>query len=111
MLDFEEDMAEVFFSDDFATRFERVRAAAAPLAVAGILGIADEEALEGRVIATVRVLRLPAACDVRVGDVLVALDSMPSQGIEVGARFKVLEPPQRVIDGAEMDALLGSAPP
>jgi hypothetical protein len=108
VLDFEDDMAAVFFGADFAARFLRHRAAVESKAIAGILGIADEEALEGRVIAAARVLRVPALSDVRVDDVLEVLDAMPALGVLAGARFKVLDQPKRVNDGAEMEALLGS---
>lgn len=108
MLGIEDDMAGVFFGSDFAARLQRRRAGVDPKVITGILGIADEEGLEGRVIASARVLRTPALSDVRADDVLETLDAMPSLGIAVGARFRVLEAPKRVNDGAEMEALLGS---
>lgn len=108
MLDLEDDMRGVFFSDDFAARFQRTRAGQAAQDVVGILGIADDEALEGRVIAAARTLLLPAASDVRSGDTLQALDNLPSIGVPAGTRFRVLDVPRRVNDGAEMEALLGS---
>lgn len=111
MLDFEDDMAEVFFGADFAARFLRHRAAVDSKTVVGILGIADEDALNGRVIAAARVLRAPALSDVRADDVLEVLDAMPSLGVMAGACFKVLEQPKRVNDGAELEALLGSVSP
>ena len=109
MLDLEDDMRGVFFSADFAARFWRTRAGQAGQEVVGILGVADDEALQGRVIAAARTLLLPAASDVRVGDTLQAMDDMPLQGVPIGACFRVLEPPLRVNDGAEQEALLGSA--
>lgn len=108
MLDLEEDMTEVFFGDDFAARFVRHRAGAAAKDVVGILGIADEEALEGRVVASARQLRAPAVCDVLADDVLEVVDELPAFGIKAGTRFRVLDKPRRVNDGAEMEALLGS---
>ncbi len=108
MLDLEDDMRGVFFSADFAARFQRTRTGQAVKQVVGILGIADDEALEGRAMAAARTLRLPSYSDVRADDVLQALDDMPSLGVPAGTRFKVLDQPRRVNDGAEMEALLGS---
>lgn len=111
MLDFQDDMTTVFFGSDFAARFRRHRAGAAPKDVVGILGIVDEEALEGRVMTASRALRSPAICDVRADDVLEVLDEMPSMGIQTGTRFRVLDQPKRVNDGEEIEALLGSVSP
>lgn len=108
MLDLEDDMAEVFFSDDFAARFVRHRAGATPKDVVGILGIADEEALEGRALTSARQLRAPALSDVLANDVLEVVDELPAFGIQAGTRYRVLDKPRRVNDGAEMEALLGS---
>ncbi|GKS96947.1 hypothetical protein [Acidovorax sp. SUPP2825] len=108
MLDFEDDMANVFFGSDFAGRFLRHRAGAESKIIVGIFGVADEEALEGRVIAAARVLRGPAVSDVRADDVLEAVDPIPSLDVLAGARFKVIDQPKRVNDGAEKEALLGS---
>lgn len=108
MIDLEDDMRGVFFSADFATRFERTRAGQAANEVVGILGVADDEALDGHAMAAARTLRLPSGSDVRADDVLQALEAMPLLDVAVGTRFKVLDQPQRVNDGAEMEALLGS---
>lgn len=108
MLDLEDDMAAVFFGTDFAHTFTRQRPGVADVDVVGILGVVDAEALQDRVIATARTLRMPATADVRVDDVLVAVQAVPAQGVAVGARFRVLAPVQRVNDGAESEALLGS---
>lgn len=111
MLNLEEDLATVFYGADFAARFVRHRASTTTKEVAGILGIADAEALDGKVIAAARTLRLPSGSDVRADDVLEVLTGMPSQGVLVGARFRVLQKPERVGDGAEMETLLGSVAP
>lgn len=108
MLNLEDDMPGVFFSDDFCTRLLRTRAGQAAAEIVGILGIADEEALQGRVVAAVRTLRAPSGSDVRADDVLQALAAVPLLGIAEGERFRVLEEPVRMNDGAEMEALLGS---
>lgn len=110
MLDLTGDLHEVFFSD-FATSFIRTRHGLNAVAVMGILGTADEEALEGRVMAAVRELRLPASYDLRAGDELTAAEAIPALGVAIGTTFKVLEPPQRDVDGAEQIVLLGSAAP
>lgn len=108
MLGFDDDMHSVFFGGDFAATFERQRAGVAVQAVRGILGVLDDEALDGRVIAAARVLRLPAGSDLRAGDLLQTQQAQPALGVAAGALFKVLEPPLRVNDGAELEALLGS---
>lgn len=108
MLDLEEDMATVFYGSDFATLFTRQRPAAADVDVAVIFGVVDEEALDGRAMAATRKVQMPVTQDVRADDVLVAKEAIPALSIAVGARFRVLENPQRVNDGAEMEALLGS---
>jgi len=111
MLDLAEELSAVFYGDDFACTFVRQRLSMPDQAVVGILGIADDDALEGRVLAAARTLRMPAASDVRAGDVLEVTAGMPSLGVPAGTRFKVLEVPQRVGDGAEVEALLGSVVP
>ena len=68
----------------------------------------DAEALDGRAMAATRAVRMPATQDVRADDVLVAAQAIAGHGIAQGARFRVLDNPQRVNDGMEMEALLGS---
>lgn len=111
MLDLEEDMAAVFYGPDFATTFARQRPSVADVDVLLIFGVLDEEALDGRAIAATRKVQMPATQDVRADDVLVAVQAIPGQNIAAGARFRVLDNPQRVNDGAEMEALLGSVSP
>ncbi|MCI5068423.1 hypothetical protein [Acidovorax sp.] len=108
MLDLEEDMAAVFYGSDFATTFTRQRPLVADVEVLAIFGVLDEEALDGRAIAASRMVRMPSTQDVRADDVLVAVHAIPGQNVAAGARFRVLDNPQRVNDGAEMEALLGS---
>jgi hypothetical protein len=110
MLDMGEDMSTVFYGGDFAATFMRHRPATAPKEVAGILGIADEDALDGKALTVARTLRMPSGCDVRADDILEVVTGMPSLGVLEGARFKVLDKPVRVNDGSEMEALLGSVP-
>ena len=108
MLDLEEDMAAVFYGPDFANTFTRQRPLVADVDVALIFGVVDEEALDGRAIAATRKVQMPATQDVRADDLLVAVQAIPGQNIAAGARFRVLDNPQRVNDGMEMEALLGS---
>ena len=108
MLNLEEDMTTVFYGPDFANTFTRQRPAAADVDVTVIFGVVDEEALDVRSMAATRKVQMPATQDVRADDVLVATQAIPGQGIAVGARFRVLDNPQRVTDGMEMEALLGS---
>lgn len=111
MLDFEEDLSTVFYGADFAAIFTRQRPMAADVPVAVILGTTDEDALEGRALATTRTALMPATADVRADDVLVATQALPGLGVVVGQRFVVLDVPRRIVDGMEMEALLGSAAP
>ena len=106
------DMDTVFFGadSDFASAWQCTRNGVATVTVQGILGIADEDALESRAITAVRVLRLPASADVRASDILTAMTALPTQGVLLGDRFVVLDAPQRVGDGAEIDVHLGRAP-
>lgn len=110
MLDLGDDMRTVFYGGDFAATFRRHRRATAPKEVVGILGIADEDALDGKALAVARTLRMPSGCDVGADDVLEVVTGMPCLGVPEGARFRVLDKPARVNDGAEMEALLGSVP-
>lgn len=111
MLALEEDLAAVFYGADFAAIFTRLRPLAADVQVAVIVGAVDEEALDGRAIATTRAARMPATADVRADDVLVAVQAIAALGIAAGQRFRVLDLPRRVTDGMELEALLGSAAP
>ena len=111
MLDLAEDLATVFFGPDFAAIFTRQRPAAADVPVALIIGVSDDEVLEGRALAATRNALMPATADVRADDVLVATQALPGLGVVVGQRFAVLDTPRRTVDGAEMEALLGSAAP
>jgi hypothetical protein len=104
---FEADLADVFFGPDFSTSFTRERSSADDVAVAGIFGAADADALDGRVVATARMLHLPATADVDVDDVLVAMQAIEGL-LAIGDRFRVLDHPERVNDGREKRALLGS---
>ncbi len=108
MLDLEYDMATVFFGSDFATPFTRLRPHAADVEVVGILGVTDDDALEGRAMVGTRLLRMPATADVRADDVLVAAQAVAGMGVVLGAQFRVLDPPRRTTDGMEIEALLGS---
>lgn len=111
MLDLEEDLATTFYGADFAAIFTRQRPAVADVQVALIIGTADEEALEGRALATTRAALMLATADVRADDVLVSTQALPGLGVVVGQRFRVLDVPRRLVDGMEMEALLGSAAP
>lgn len=109
MLDLSDDMSNVFYGSDFASTWLRRRPPAADQVVVGIFGVADAEALDGHAIAAARVLRMPSIADVLADDVLMATVAIPDLGVVMGARYRVLDKPMRVGDGAEMEALLGSA--
>lgn len=106
-----DDIDSVFFGADFASTFARYRPLAAAVEFAAIFGVADDEALEGRSLAVVRVLRLPASVDLRADDIVVAVQDIGAMGVSAGEQFRVLEMPVRVNDGMEMEALLGSVTP
>lgn len=111
MLDLDHDLREVFYGGDFALTFSVERQGAVVAVVTGIVGVIDDEALDGRVIAAERTLRLPSTHDLRERDVLVAQGAEPTIGVRIGERLRVLARPQRVNDGSEMEALLGSVRP
>ncbi len=107
----DDDLALGVFTDpEVATVFSRVRVGVADLQVSGILGLNDDDALQGQVLAAQRTLRLPGMPDVRADDVLHVVTAVPGLGVVVGARFRVLAQPRRVGDGRELEALLGSVP-
>ena len=108
MLSLDEDMAAVFYSTDFATTFTRQRPLAPDADVVAIFGVADGEALDSRAMAVTRTVQMPASQDVRADDVLVVKLGAAQPGLVVGTQFRVLDMPQRMNDGMEMQALLGS---
>lgn len=109
MLDLDHDMEHVFYGSDFALRLKRVRPGAVDLQLQGIVGVADDEALEGYALATSRTLQCPAVVDLRAEDVLELLEAAPQLGLALGDRLRVLDVPRRLNDGAEQMVLLGSA--
>jgi hypothetical protein len=110
VIDFARDLDTVFFAPPFAHRFARQRPSVADLPVMLIVGLEDVEALDARAIAARRTAHFAAGQDVRVDDLLVALEAV-SREIPAGSVFKVLEPPRRINDGMEAEALLGSVRP
>lgn len=111
MLDLDRDLREVFYGGDFALAFSIERQGAVVGSAAGILGVIDDEALDGRVFAAERTVRLPSMHELLERDVLIMLADEPTIGLRVGDRFRVLAEPKRVNDGSEMEALLGSVQP
>lgn len=111
MLNLDHDLRKVFYGDDFALTFLIERQGVVVGSAAGILGVVDDDALDGRVIAAERTLRLPSNHDLYDRDVLTAQTDEPTIGVQIGDRFRVLAKPQRVNDGSEMEALLGSVRP
>ena len=108
MLDLDHDMQQVFYGQDFALRLLRVRSGVLDLEFRGIVGVNDGEDLDRHVIAKSRAMHCPATVDLRADDIVQALEASVVQGIAVGDKFRVLDVPQRVNDGAELEALLGS---
>lgn len=108
MLDLEHDMQAVFYCADFTVRFKRVRPGVEDLELQAILGVTDSEALEGHAMATSRTIQCPATADLRADDMLQLLEAAPQLGLAEGSKFRVLDVPERINDGAEQLALLGS---
>lgn len=108
MLDLDHDMQSVFYGPDFALRFKRVRAGVEDLELQGIIGMTDGEALEGHSMATSRTLQCPSVADLRSEDILQLLEAAPQLGLAVGSKFRVLDVPERINDGAEQLVHLGS---
>ncbi|WP_019654016.1 hypothetical protein [Variovorax atrisoli] len=110
MIDCTHDLATVFFGDDFAVPFTRRRRAAADVTVMVIIGTVDSDALDARARAATRTARFAAGQDVRADDELIAGAAVGPE-VPAGTVFKLLDHPQRVNDGLEMEVLLGSVTP
>lgn len=108
MLDLAYDLQQVFYGEDFALNLLRVLPGTSDVMFRGIIGIVDVEALEGRSMTATRTLQCAATVDLRVDDLLQALEPSIPQRITAGDKFKVLDVPQRINDGAEVEMLLGS---
>lgn len=108
MLDLDHDMQAVFYGPDFTLRFKRLRTGVEDLELQGILGMTDSEALEGHAMATSRTIQCPATVDLRADDLLQLLQAAPQLGLVEGSKFRVLDVPERINDGAEQLVLLGS---
>lgn len=108
MLDLDHDMQAVFYCSDFALQLKRVRPGVEDLQFQGIVGMTDREALEGHAMATSRTLQCPGLVDLRADDIVQLLEAVPQLGLAEGSRFRVLDVPERVNDGAELVVLLGS---
>jgi hypothetical protein len=108
----DDDLALGVFTDaEIATVFRRVRPGVPDVDIAGIFGLDDDDALQGRALAAQRRLRVVGLCDVRPDDVLHAATAVPALGLAAGAQLRVIGTPRRVVDGSEMDLLLGSIAP
>lgn len=110
MIDHAQDLATVFYGDDFATPFTRRRSVAVDVTVMVILGTVDADALDARARAATRVGRFFAGQDVRADDLLIA-EAAAGPEVPIGTTFKLLDKPRRVNDGLEVEALLGSVTP
>lgn len=109
MIDHAHDLATVFYCPEVAHPFIRRRNGVADLLVMVIFGLEDVDVLDDRARAAQRAGRFVAGQDVRVGDQLIAQADV-EPGLLAGSALTVLEPPRRVVDGREMEALLGSVP-
>jgi hypothetical protein len=95
----EDDLSSVFFdTDDFATALQKVVDGLPVLpGFAGIMAEADEEALQGFVVGTVRQLHYPtAAATLEEGDLLT----------DGTTTWRVLRPGRVLLDGAESGCYL-----
>ena len=91
----DEDLSVFFDTDDFAVAVIRQRPEVPDLAFNGIVGRADQQALDSHAMARKHELRFPAA-DVIERDTLVI----------GGTSYRVLADPELENDGAEMCAYL-----
>lgn len=99
----DEDLAAVYYSDDFATDFQVQGQAAPPFPA--ILGEADQEALQGYAVGTVHMLHYAtAAATLSEGDHITS--THPQHGPRV---WRILRAPRLVLDGAESVAYLTAA--
>lgn len=108
MIDLASDLAAIYAGPEFAKRFDRVRTAVPNLEVRLIMGSGDDDALEGRAVALVRKASFALGTDVRVDDMLVALEAVDPL-TPAGTVLRVIDHPRRINDGLEVEALLGSA--
>jgi hypothetical protein len=108
----DDDLALGVFQDaEIATTFQRLRGATPAATVVGVIGVHDDDALQGHVVAARRALRIVGQADVRADDVLEIVTPAPGLGLAAGARLRVLAQPQRVNDGRELEVLLSSVAP
>lgn len=109
MVDFEADLAEVFYGSDFAFAFVCHRAGVVVGdAIRGVPARDDREALDGHAVATHRQLLVPATTGVKRDDTLTAVAAVPQWGSQANDVFKVLDL-EHVGDGAEMLLHVGKA--
>lgn len=95
----DDDLADFFDTDDFGVSVTRSRLLASDVTFTAIIGLSDEDALGGRVIAAQRELAWVTGPDVVEGDTLTI-----ATGTHAGT-YTVREP-RRVNDGAESRAFL-----
>jgi len=108
MIDFDADMADVFYGDDFTSAFVRQRAGVANEPVKGIPARQDKDALDGHAVATQRQLLVPASAGLKRDDILTAVAAIPQWAAQPGAVFVVLDL-EHVGDGTEVLAYIGKA--
>lgn len=104
----QDDLAAVFYGDDFAFAFVRQRSGAADETVRGIPARKDRDALDGFATAADRSLRLPASTGLKRDDILIAEAAVPQWGAQAGDAFEVLDV-EHVGDGSEVEAQVGKA--
>lgn len=101
-----EDMSVFFDDGDFAVPVTRQRTAVADLALSGIPGVVDQEAMQGRVMTAQYELRF-ARADVAEGDTLVfAEDVMAGAAVVIRAGNYFVLRLDIDNDGSEMCAYL-----
>jgi hypothetical protein len=108
VIDLQADIEAIFYGPDFAAAFMRRRVGVADLPLRLILGTADVDVLDARATAASRKATFPASKDVRLHDQLVAVEAVA--GYPAGAVFTLLERPERVNDGLEMEVYLSLEP-
>lgn len=106
MIDLAADVAAIFGGPEFSVRLTRRRAGAPDLEIRMVIGVVDDEVLEGRALAAVRKGAFPTTTDVRADDLLIAVDDVDAS-MPAGSVLQALDNPRRICDGLESEVLLG----
>lgn len=98
-----EDLADFFDLHDFAVSITRSRLLAADVTFAAIIGEADEAALDGHAVATMRQILYATGPDIREGDTVIVKGTGALAAYD--GEYRVRDP-RRINDGLESQAWL-----